>query len=282
VPADLPWWVWPLALFAASLALGMVAVVAGIGGGTIFVPVVSGFFPFHLDYVRAAGLLVALAGALAAGPQLLRRDLANLRLAMPVALVASAAAIAGARLGLALPAKGVQIALGVLLLGVLAVMIVAGEAAGAPYNDPLARALGFGAAYWDDALARRVEWGVHRTWTGLGLFVVNGLVAGVFGIGAGWANVPVFNLVMGVPLKLAVGTSALLLPATNTAAAWVYLHQGAVLPLVVVPSVIGMMLGSMAGVRILAVAHPVLVRRVVIVVIALAGVRTLLRGLGIW
>lgn len=64
----------------------------------LFVPLVSGFFPFHLDFVRGAGLLVALAGALAAGPGLLRRNFANLRLALPVALIASACSIVGAML----------------------------------------------------------------------------------------------------------------------------------------------------------------------------------------
>src|SRR5688572_10127261 len=66
------WWIWPLALFLVCFALGIVAVPAGIGGGVLFVPVVSGFFPFHFDFVRGAGLLVALASALAAGPGLLR------------------------------------------------------------------------------------------------------------------------------------------------------------------------------------------------------------------
>src|SRR6185312_94536 len=71
-----PWWVWPLALFFVCFALGVVAVPAGVGGGVLFVPIVSGFFPFHLDFVRGAGLLVALASALAAGPGLLRAGLA--------------------------------------------------------------------------------------------------------------------------------------------------------------------------------------------------------------
>ena len=104
----LPWWVWPLALFVACFLMGIVAVPAGIGGGTLFVPIVGGFFPFHLDFVRGAGLLVALASALAAGPMLLRGGLASLRLALPLALLASASSIGGAMLGLAMPANVVQ------------------------------------------------------------------------------------------------------------------------------------------------------------------------------
>jgi hypothetical protein len=30
-----------------------------VGGGVLSVPIVSGFFPFHLDFVRGAGLMVA-------------------------------------------------------------------------------------------------------------------------------------------------------------------------------------------------------------------------------
>src|SRR5690242_11773635 len=61
VPDSTAWWVWPVALFAVCFALGVIAVPAGVGGGVLFVPIVSGFFPFHLDFVRGVGLLVALA-----------------------------------------------------------------------------------------------------------------------------------------------------------------------------------------------------------------------------
>ncbi len=87
--AATPWWVWPLALFVACFLMGIVAVPAGIGGGTLFVPIVGSFFPFHLDFVRGAGLLVALASAMAAGPMLLRSGLGSLRLALPLAVLAS-------------------------------------------------------------------------------------------------------------------------------------------------------------------------------------------------
>src|ERR1700754_3154141 len=96
------WWSWPLALFAVGFSIGFVAVLGGIGGGVLFVPLVGGFFPFHLDFVRGAGLVFALAGTLAAGPTLLRNRMANLRLAMPLALAGSVASFAGAVVGLSM------------------------------------------------------------------------------------------------------------------------------------------------------------------------------------
>src|SRR4030042_476247 len=97
------WWVWALILFVVTIVMGVLAVLGGVGGGVLFVPIISGFFPFHLDFVRGTGLLVALAGALAAGPGLLKMNLASLQLAVPVALIASTFSIAGAMVGLAPP-----------------------------------------------------------------------------------------------------------------------------------------------------------------------------------
>ena len=257
---------------------------AGIGGGVLFVPIVGGFFPFHLDFVRGAGLLLALSGALSAGPALLRSGLASLRLAMPLALVGSATSIAGALLGLALPTNVVQVALGAAILGMVALMWWGGRNpdAGATQPDRLAALLGMRGTYHDQANARDINWTVHRTPAGLLGFAAIGVIAGMFGLGAGWANVPVLNLLMGAPLKLAVGTSGFLLSVIDTSAAWIYLHRGAVLPMLVAPSIIGVMLGAKVGVRLLRVAPATVVRRVVLALLLVAGLRALLKGLALW
>jgi hypothetical protein len=285
LPADgVAWWVWPLALFVACFLIGIVAVPAGIGGGTLFVPLIGGFFPFHLDYVRGAGLLVALASALAAAPVLLRSGLASLRLALPLALLASASAIGGALLGLALPASVVQVALGLIVLGIVALMLSASKSEYPQVDRPdrLSAALRMNGVFIDTASGRQVDWQVHRTPLGLVLFLGIGVLAGMFGIGAGWANVPALNLLMGAPLKVSAGTSGLVLSLVDSSAAWVYLNRGAVLPMIAVPSVIGMMLGARIGARLLGVLKGSVIRRMVIALLLFAGLRALFKGLGIW
>ena len=276
------WWVWPIALFAVTFAMGIVAVLAGVGGGVLFVPIVSAFFPFHLDFVRAAGLLLALTGALSAAPALLRAGLASLRLAMPLALIGSITSIVGALVGLALPTEAVQIALGATILAIAALMWRSpARGSEAPAGDALGTALRMNGIYHDAALGRDVEWRVQRTPAAFVVFAGIGLLAGMFGLGAGWANVPAFNLLMGAPLKLAVGSSGLLLSVVDTSAAWVYLNRGAVLPLIVAPSIIGVMLGAKVGARLLLKARPGLVRRIVIALLLISGTRALLKGFGI-
>ena len=282
--AAAPWWVWPIALFTLSLALGALAVLAGVGGGVLFVPIVSSFCPFHLDFVRGAGLLLALCGALSAAPSLLRSGLASLRLAMPLALIGSITSIGGALLGFALPTNFLQAALGATVLAMAGLMIwraAAAEGATAPTPDALGAALGMHGIYHDPALGREVSWQVHRTPAAFFVFGAIGVLAGAFGLGAGWANVPAFNLLMGVPLKLSVGTSGLLLSVVDTSAAWVYLNRGAVLPMIVVPSLIGVMLGAKIGARLLRITPGPVVKRIVLVVLVVAGARSLLKGFGI-
>jgi len=278
-----PWWYWPVILLVATFIMGIIAVLGGVGGGVLFVPIISGFFPFHLDFVRGAGLLVALAGALAAGPGLLRSGLASLRLAIPVALIASSCAIVGAMVGLALPTNIVQLCLGGTILGICVLMLTAKKSTlpDVPESDKLSSILKIYGVYREESTGETINWKVHRTPLGLCLFVIIGIMAGMFGLGAGWANVPVLNLLMGAPLKISVATSKFLLSITDTSAAWIYMNQGCVIPMMVVPSLVGIMLGSFVGVRILKVVKPTFIRWMVIGILAFAGIKAFTKGLGI-
>ena len=281
--AAAPWWVWPIALFAVSFVIGIVAVVAGIGGGVLFVPLVSGVFPFHLDFVRGAGLVFALAGTLAAGPPLLRSGMASLRLVMPLALVGSVASFAGAVVGLSLPTQLLQTALGTTVIAIAAfIWRSRAEDRANLEADTLGALLRLEGEFHDPASRATIDWRTHRTALGLGAFAAIGFVGGIFGLGAGFANVPALNLLMAAPLKVAVGSSGLAISIINSSATWVYMQRGALLPLIAVPAILGVMLGSRIGARLLAITPAAVVRRVVIVAMLLAGARALTRGLGWW
>lgn len=280
----LPWWAWPLILLVVTFIMGILAVLGGVGGAVLYTPIIGGFFPFGMDFVRGAGLLVALAGSLAAGPGLLKKGFADLRLAIPVALIASTAAIAGAMVGLALSDAIIQTSMGLAILAIVVIMFLAkkSEYPEVEKADKLSTALRISGVYHEPSSGKDVDWKIHRTIPGLILFVGIGFMAGMFGLGAGWANVPVLNLVMGAPLKISVATSKFLLATTDTSAAWMYMNAGDVIPMMVVPSIVGIMLGSLVGVKILSRTKPSAVRMVVLVMLSFAGLRALLKGLGIW
>lgn len=277
------WWVWPLALLVLTFFMGILAALGGIGGGVLFVPIVSAFFPFHFDFVRGAGLLVALSGALAAGPGFLRMNLASLRLAMPLALIASAAAMVGADAGQRIPVHIVETAMGFTILGIVVLMALARKSTfpEVPRADRLSSALRISGVFTEASLGETMNWKVHRTLPSLFLFIFIGFAAGMFGLGAGWANIPVLNLLMGAPLKISVATSKFLLSITDTSAAWVYINAGAVIPMMIVPSIVGIMAGSFIGVRILRVAKPSSVKWIVIGLLLFCGLKSITTGLGL-
>jgi uncharacterized membrane protein YfcA len=186
--------------------------------------------------------------------------------------------------GLALPASIVQTALGVTILAIVALMASArsSETPVVAAPDRLSAALAIQGVFHDAASGREHKWHVHRTPAGLALFTGIGVLAGMFGMGAGWANVPVLNLVMGAPLKVSAGTSSFILSLVDSAAAWVYMIEGAVLVVVAAPSVIGMMMGAHIGARLLTVMRASVVRRLVLTLLFFAGLRALLKGVGVW
>jgi hypothetical protein len=246
------------------------------------VPIVSVLMPFmHLDFVRATGVVVAAAGALSSAPSLLRRGLTDLRLSIPAGLVASVGACAGARAGLTLPTDLLQLWLGVVILltAALIALVRPRETAVDAQGDWLALRLGIGGAYREAGGGELRRWRPRAMVPGLILFAGIGFLAGLFGLGAGWANVPVLNLVMGVPLRLAVATSVFVLAVASPAAALVYASRGALLPLVAVPSVLGIMLGAKLGAWLLVRIRVGLLRGIVIGVLLAAGLAALLRGL---
>jgi len=85
-----------------------------------------------------------------------------------------------------------------------------------------------------------------------------------------------------VPLKVAAGTSSMILSMASSSATWYYLDNGAILPIIAVPSVVGMMIGARIGAHLLTVLKASMIRRMVIAILLFASIRTLLKGFGIW
>jgi uncharacterized membrane protein YfcA len=280
-------WVWPVALFALSLAVGVVAPVAGVGGGVLFVPLVRAFFPFHIGFISGAGLIIALTSAVSSSPRLLRRGLANLRAVIPIALVSVSTAILGGFAHLWITRtfpRGehvITIALGAVLVVVFSVMTATSqvESPTPPAAGGLADRLKLAGVLIGSERGERIPYRLGRLGLGLTSFAVVGFIGGMFGLGSGWANGPVLNLVMLAPIKVAAASSMSLITINSAAAAWVYWANGAVLPLIVLPGVLGMAIGSRIGARLAASARPRVVRRLIMGVLLLAGGMNLFKGL---
>ncbi len=275
-------------LFAFTFLIGIISPVSGVGGGVLFVPIATLIFPFHIDFIRGAGLVMAVTSALSSVPFLIKKGLANIKLFAVLAPVMIITSVIGSILGLqitnAFPGGKyyIELMLGVIILMVFTVMMMAKKLEFPNVEekemDSWSKKLKIKGAWFEPSLNRLVKYNVKNLPISLAVFAVVGLIAGMFGLGAGFANVPVLNLLMGMPIKVATATSMLIITA-NSPAIGIYLTKGAILPSIVVPAILGITIGARIGAKVAEIIKPVFVRWIVLGVLLFAGFMNVLKGL---
>ncbi len=278
-----------VASFVLSTLVAVVAVIAGVGGGVIFTPIMLGFTSIDTLIIRATGLVVAMfSGLISTGP-FMRKGLSDIKIvyfcSIPIILGAMAGALSAVFLAEYLGETGdaiVRLLLGLTLAFIAVMFIVGGAKTEYPevkHVDAFTRKIGLSGAYWEESLGKAVSYQATRSIIGFLLFALVGFTGGFFGLGGGWAVVPVLNFVMMVPLKVSAACSGVLLAIGNAAAIWPYIMYGALIPLFVVPWMLGQVIGGIMGAHILARIRAAFVRNVLIVLIILTCIKLITRGL---
>ena len=278
---------WMGILFIFTLLIGIIAPISGVGGGVLFVPLTTAFFPFNIDFVRGAGLTIALMSSLSSSPRLIEKGLANLKAAMLVSTVSILSSIAGSILGLWITNEMpegkhyITIALGCLLFFIFIVMVTSKrvEFPEPKKFDRISLLLNVDGKWYEHSRDEIVTYHLTRLPLSLPAFAGVGLIAGMFGLGAGWANVPVLNLINAAPLRVAVSTSMVIIALNDSAALWVYIAKGAVLPLIVVPSILGVTIGARIGAAIAEKVRPRIIRVAVLAIMLFAALLDIEKGL---
>ena len=278
-----------LILLVACTLIGVFAVLAGVGGGVIFTPVFMGFTPIDSYIIRSTGLFVAMAGALVAARPFLRQGIANIRLLFTGAVPYTAFAVIGALMaGYIEHAMGqggeafINGALGIIVIGIGMLFIFFGGKTEYPevtHVDKFTEKMALNMPYFEASLGKVVHYKMTRAGLGLVLFCGVGLISGLFGLGAGWAMVPVFNMVMMAPLKVAATSSKVMISLGDTAAVWPYITGGGMFPLFAVPSMIGLIVGTLIGARIMLRIKAGFIRYLIIAVMIGAGVRLVMKAI---
>ena len=278
-----------VASFLLSTAIAVVAVVAGVGGGVIFTPIMLGFTSLDTLIVRATGLVVAMfSGLISTGP-FMRRGLSDIKLvyfcSIPIVVGAMAGAFSAVYLAAYMGVVGdaiVRLALGLTLIFIALMFVFGGGKAEYPEVkrvDRFTQKIGLKSAYWEESLGKRINYQATRGIPGFMLFGLVGFTGGFFGLGGGWAVVPVLNFVMMVPLKVSAACSGVLLAIGNAAAMWPYIIYGALIPLFAAPWMLGQVVGGIIGAAILIRVKAAFVRYILIGLLFLTSFKLMIRGI---
>ena len=269
-----------LTVLAISAAAGVLGSLLGLGGGTIVVPALTLLLDIDIRFAIGASIVSVIATSSGAAATYVREGITNLRVGMFLELGTVAGALTGAYLAGVVPVRSLYLIFGV-MMGYSALAMFRkrhrDQKAVVP-ADALADGLQLHSSYSDDALGCEVDYRVSRSRIGLGLMYVAGVVSGLLGIGSGNLKVPAMDLAMGLPIKVATATSTFMIGVTAAASAGVYFHRGDVDPFVAGPVAIGVLVGAVAGSRLLGRLPSSVIRNVFVVLLLWVSAGMIVKG----
>ena len=277
--------------FLLSAGIAILSVMAGIGGGVIFTPIMLAFTSVNSIVVRGAGLIVAMFSGPVSTGIFTKKGIANYRLNLIMTISQGLGALAGANLAVATAAGAgatgeglMRFALGLILLLLAAYFLKGGAKLEWPPEgkaDGFTRRLRLDGRYYEESEGVVKEYKVKRAPLGIILIFIVGVIGGFFGMGGGWAITPVLNLGMGLPLKLAAANSGIILGIGSCASIWPYIYAGSLIPLFILPWAAGQVAGGFAGSYLLARVKVRVVRLILIGVMIITSFSLLTKGLEI-
>lgn len=242
-------------LLGFGVLIGLLGAALGIGGGVFMVPFLVLALDVPIHQAVAASLVAVTASSSAAAAVNVERGLANVRLGITLEVTTALGSIAGALLASRLPPGAMRLMFALMLFPVSAMMFL--KSRRGPAIIPIPREAGpcaatpFDSAFFDPALSAHTHYRVRNIAPASFFSFFIGSLSGLLGIGGGVVQVPLMNLLCGVPMKAAAATSNFIIGVAAAASALVYFRRGLV-PLELTGIIVaGVLLGSFLGMHAL-------------------------------
>jgi uncharacterized membrane protein YfcA len=241
-------------VFAISALAGFLGSLTGLGGGVVVTPALTLLLGVDLHYAMGASLVSVIATSSGAAAAYVKEGFSNIRAGMFLEIATTLGAVAGAHLTTAIPASGLAIVFGAVLLYSAWHSFQQHQEPGPPPPDPLASRLNLHGQY--PGPQGHIRYTVGRVKAGFSLMFGAGLLSGLLGIGSGAMKVIAMDQVMRIPFKVSTTTSNFMIGVTAAASAGIYLSRGYIEPALAMPVTLGVLAGSLVGARRLAGTSP--------------------------
>jgi uncharacterized protein len=265
-------------VWAGSLIAGFLGALTGLGGGVVLVPLLTLFFKVDLHYAIGASLVSVIATSSGSAAAYVEEGFSNIRLAMFLEIATTVGALLGAFLTAQVPISAIAVIFGLMLIASAYGSRRTRQRTEIPeVPDRLATRLKLNGTFPDTSGIR--HYNVYRVPAGFAIMFGAGALSGLLGIGSGALKVLAMDQAMKVPFKVSTTTSNFMIGVTAAASAGVYLSRGYVDPALAMPVMLGVLIGSLLGTRVLVRTQTRRLRLLFSVVIVLLGIEMLLKGL---
>ena len=238
-----------LIILIGSCFAGLLGSLTGLGGGFIIIPLLTVFLHVDIHYAIGASLVSIIATSSGSAAAYVKEGITNMRLGMFLEVATTIGAVTGAMVAVYFPTNFLAVLLGVILI-VSALLTLRKKAVQiVSHKNRLAEKLGLNGSYPGDN--GTVHYGVSRIGGGFVMMLFAGLLSGLLGIGSGALKVLAMDNIMRIPFKVSTTTSNFMIGVTGAASAVVYLQRGYIEPSISMPVVIGVLIGALAGSKIL-------------------------------
>jgi uncharacterized membrane protein YfcA len=265
-------------IFVGSLMAGFLGALTGLGGGVVIVPLLALLFHVDLKYAIGAALVSVIATSSGAAAAYVREGFSNVRVGMFLEIATTIGALTGATVALYLHASVIAFIFGVVLIYSAYTSLRQGSHPvenQAP--DRIANRLRMDGTFPGEHGLESYH--VRGVPLGFAIMFVAGVLSGILGIGSGAVKVLAMDKAMKLPFKVSTTTSNFMIGVTAAASAGIYLSRGYIDPGLAMPVMLGVLLGSLAGARVLAGANVKMLRYVFTGVIAVLAVEMIYSGI---
>jgi len=264
-------------VWAGSLLAGFLGALTGLGGGVVLVPLLTIFFHVDLRYAIGASLVSVIATSSGSAAAYVKEGFSNIRVGMFLEIATTLGALLGAYLTAKVSASAIAIIFGLMLMYSAFVSRRTRprtEVERPP--DPWATKLKMNGTFPDTSGMR--TYNVYRVPAGFGVMFGAGALSGLLGIGSGALKVVAMDQAMKIPFKVSTTTSNFMIGVTAAASAGVYLSRGYIDPSLAMPVMLGVLIGSLMGTRVLVKTQTKSLRLLFSGVIVLLGLEMMFKG----
>jgi uncharacterized protein len=256
-------------LLLSSVLAGLLGALTGLGGGVVIVPVLTLIFHVDMRYAIGASLVSVIATSSGSAASYVREGFSNVRIGMFLEVATTLGALFGAYLTTRISTHVIGIIFGLVLLYSAYASFRTKHDTHTDKADALASKLKLSGSF--PGVNGLESYTAQRVPAGFGLMYLAGTLSGLLGIGSGAVKVLAMDQAMRLPFKVSTTTSNFMIGVTAAASAGIYLSRGYIDPALAMPVMLGVLVGSMAGARILVHAPVKALRLVFAWVIVVLG-----------